>query len=298
MRDARSRPASGHDVDVAAPYGRLAAVDWGGAGDPVVLVHGGGSNAAEWATTVPHLVDGFHCISYDSAGHGRSAEAPALDFDSFLLEIDAVVDHFALDPARLTVVGSSFGGALAVWWASVRGGCRAVVGVDSAPLKAHLERWPPPGRVERTPDQWHALGWGWSGTEDEYEQRVAEAVADGGLEAQARRAHTRNADGSYQAHPSAELLAVIDRLGSRPDNPIARIDNYHHLPCPTLLLCASDGVCADNREFVDAMPERFPGVEVDWIEGPHTLNYAHPEQVAGRIRRFLERLGGFNGNQG
>ena len=68
--------------------------------------------------------------------------------------------------------------------------------------------------------------------------------ACGGLQAQASLAHTRNPDGSYQAHPSAELLAVIDRLGSRPDN------------------------------------------------------YAHPEQVAARIRRFLERLGGLNGNQG
>jgi pimeloyl-ACP methyl ester carboxylesterase len=286
------RLPEGRDVEVATPSGRLAAVDWGGSGDPLVFVHGGGSNAAEWATTVPHLVDAFHCISFDSAGHGRSPEPPSLDFDTFLVEIDAVVDHFGLDPGTLAVVGSSFGGALAVWWASVRAGCRAVVGVDSAPQKMHLEPWPPPGRVQRTPDQWRASGWGWSGTRDEYEQRVAEAVADGGLEAQARRAHTRTPEGLYEAHPSAELLAVIDRLGSRPVNPIVRVENYAHLRCPTLLLCASDGVCADNREFVDAMPERFPAVEVDWLDGPHTLNYAHPAQVAARIRRFLDGLKG------
>ena len=284
-----TRPSC-RDVEVLGPGGPVAALDWGGTGDPVLFLHGGGSNAAEWATTIPFLGDGFRCISFDSAGHGRSPEPAALGFDSFLDEIDAVVDHFGLDAAELAVVGSSFGGALAVWWASSRGRCRAVVGVDSAPMLAHLGPWPPPSRVDRTPDEWRALGWGWSGDEAGYEQRVAEAVADGVPEAMARRSHTRGGDGHYQAHPTPEFICVHGGLGSRPENPIVRADNYARLPCPALLLCATDGPAADNREFIDSMPQRFAGVQVHWLDGPHTLNYAHPELVAGHVRHFLSGL--------
>lgn len=279
------------DVDVAAPAGPIAATDWGGDGDPVLLLHGGGSNAAEWSATVPHLVDGFRCISFDSAGHGRSPEPDSPSFGAFLDEIVAVIEHFALDTHRLTLVGSSFGGALAVWWASTREACRAVVGVDSAPMKSHLEPWPHPGRVDRTPDEWRAMGWGWSGDETGYEERVRAMVADGDPEAHARRARTLVADGRYEARPTPELLSALGNLGNRAENPIVRVENYARLCCPTLLLCANDGVSADNREFIDAMPERFPGVEVRWMDGPHTLNYAHPELVAMHIRRFVAGLG-------
>ena len=275
------------EVEVAGPAGTIAAMDWGGEGDPLLLLHGGGSNAAEWASTVPHLVGGFRCISFDSAGHGRSAEPSAFGFGLLLDEIDAVVDHFGLDPERLALVGSSFGGAVAVWWAGLRHGCRALVGVDSAPARIHLEPWPHPSRVDRSPGEWREAGWGWEGDRAGYEARVAEAVADGGLEAAARRAHTLGQDGVYRSHPSAELLSVIGKLGNRPDNPIVVVENYARLRCPALLLCATDGGSADNREFVDTMPTRFPGVDVVWVQGPHTLNYEHPDLVARHIRQFL-----------
>ena len=248
------------EVDVAAPGGRIAAMDWGGAGDPMLLLHGGGSNAAEWATTVPYLVDEFRCISFDSAGHGQSPEPTSLSFESFLDEMDAVVAHFALDPAQVAVVGSSFGGAVAAWWAGTRGACRAIVGVDSAPLRIHLEPWPHPSRPDRTPEEWRALGWDWSGDATAFENHVAAIVAEGGQEATASSAHRQGADGLYRAHPTPEFLSALGRLGNRADNPMVPVDNYARLRCPTLLLCATGGPRADNREFIDSMPERFPAV--------------------------------------
>jgi pimeloyl-ACP methyl ester carboxylesterase len=74
---------------------------------------------------------------------------------------------------------------------------------------------------------------------------------------------------------------------SRPDNPLVDIENYARLRCPTLLLCATNGPsAADNREFrhhADAVP----CVDVVSVDGPHTLNYEHPELVARHIRQFL-----------
>lgn len=38
------------------------------------------------------------------------------------------------------------------------------------------------------------------------------------------------------------------------------------------------------------MPDRYPGVEVTWLDGPHTLDFSLPEVVAGHVVRFLGSL--------
>ena len=240
---------------------------------------------------MPHLLHRFRCISYDAPGHGLTPAPPTLSFESHLDEIDAVVDHFGLPRDRLALIGASFGGAVAVWYAGLRGGGRAVVGVDSAPMTEHLGLWPPPDLPDRGRDEWLALGLGGSGDQAWYDARVAELVGDGEPEAMVRRAIRWGPDGRYHAHPSADLLTALGRLGSRPDNPMVRVlETYARLERPTLLLCATRGLAASNREFVDAMPDRYPGLQVTWLDGPHTLSFSLPDVVAGHVVRFLGSL--------
>lgn len=279
------------EVTVPGPDVPIAALDWGGDGDPIVFLHGGGSNAAEWTLLVPHLLDRFRCISYDAPGHGLTPAPPTLSFESHLAEIDAVVDHFALPRDRLVLVGASYGGAIAVWYASVRGGCRAVVGVDSAPTRAHLGPWPPPDLPERRDEDWPALGWGGSGDQAWYDARVAELLAEGEPEAMVRRAIRPGHDGLYHAYPRPEFLTASYNLGREAERSMGRVvDTYARLQRPTLLLCATMGVSVDNREFIDGMPDRFPGVEVAWLDGPHILDCAVPDLVAEHLVRFLGSL--------
>ena len=54
-----------------------------------------------------------------------------------------------------------------------------------------------------------------------------------------------------------------------------------------LLICGNDGMAADNREYVDAMPDRFPMVSVTWVDGGHELDWERPELVAELTKRFL-----------
>jgi pimeloyl-ACP methyl ester carboxylesterase len=273
------------DIEVAGPSGPIGAIDWGGSGDPLLLVHGGGTNAAEWAPVVPHLGD-HRCVAFDVPGHGRSAEPETPGFDLWLPTMDAVIEHFDLPRGRLAVVGGSFGGALAVWYAGNRPGLRAVIGVDSAPWAAHVAT-PPLQREPRSAEQFRADGWGWSGDEEGYEAQVAEMIAQGYPEQCARRSHIRRPDGSYQGVPTAEFCAASHAVGSRPDNPLADPGMYARLDCPTLLLCGNDGNAADNREYVDSMPDRFPMVSVSWMDGPHDLDWDQPELVAEHITGFL-----------
>jgi hypothetical protein len=159
------------------------------------------------------------------------------------------------------------------------------------PTAVHVGLRPNPDGARHSARDYEVQGWGWSGDRAAYEARVAAWVAEGEPEPYARRAHRLGHDGRYQAVPTPDVIAALHNLGLRPDNPMVRVDNYADVSCPILLLCATDGLAADNRAFVDAMPRRFPSVAVTWVEGDHGVGRKRPELVAGHIKRFLGQLG-------
>ncbi len=67
---------------------------------------------------------------------------------------------------------------------------------------------------------------------------------------------------------------------------------YGKLDCPTLLVYGNEGTAAHNREYIDAMPDRFPMVSVTWVDGPHELDWERPGLVAEHIKNFLARQSG------
>ena len=268
---------------VNGPSGPIGAIDWGGEGDPLLLVHGGGTNAAQWAPVVPYL-DDYRCVSFDLPGHGRTPAPKTRPYFPLWLEImDAMIGHLALPRERLALVGGSFGGALAIWYAGQRPGHRAVVTIDAAPYAILADS---PLRPERrTVEEWRADGWGWTGDEAGMEASVAAMVADGCPEHCARRKHVPLADGRYQVRPTAEFCASEPD----PDNPLMEMDAamYGELGCPALLIYGNEGMAAHDREYIDAMPDRFPMVSVTWVDGPHELDWESPELMAELTRRFL-----------
>jgi pimeloyl-ACP methyl ester carboxylesterase len=276
------------EIVVNGPSGPIGAIDWGGSGDPLLLIHGGGTNAAQWAPVVPHLSN-FRCVSFDLPGHGLTPAPTTRPYYPLWREImDAVIAHFALPRERLALVGGSFGGALSVWYAGQRPGLRGVVSIDAAPFAVFGNS---PLRPEpRTAEQYRADGWGWSGDQAGYEANVAEMVADGCPEHCARRKHVLVADGRYQARPTAEDLEVLGTPD--PENPLMEKDAgmYGRLDCPALLIYGSEGLAAHDREYIDAMPERFPMVSVTWVDGPHELDWVRPQLMAELTENFLAPL--------
>ncbi len=87
----------------------------GGSGRPLVLVHGLGSRALDWANLIPQLVDGGHRVYVlDLLGYGRSAQ-PA-DGKYSIADQAAIVEGF-LDSQHLQQVdlaGWSMGGWIAM----------------------------------------------------------------------------------------------------------------------------------------------------------------------------------------
>lgn len=112
----------------------------GGAGRPLVLVHGLGSRAVDWANLIPRLIAGGHRVyAVDLLGYGRSAQPREADYS--ISQQAAMVEGF-LDSQHLQQVdlaGWSMGG-----WISMKVALqqpqrvRRLVLLDSAGLRFTL----------------------------------------------------------------------------------------------------------------------------------------------------------------
>jgi len=82
-----------------------------GAGDPVILLHGGLGNADYWANQVPELAKSHKVIVADSRGHGRSTRtADPYSYQLMASDVVALMDYLKIDKAAL--IGWSDGGII------------------------------------------------------------------------------------------------------------------------------------------------------------------------------------------
>ena len=82
-------------------------------GEPVVLVHGLGGAAVNWALLAPELARTRRVLAVDLAGHGRSDPLPAApNLSPYADRVLALADQERMLPAD--VVGHSLGGLVAV----------------------------------------------------------------------------------------------------------------------------------------------------------------------------------------
>lgn len=88
-----------------------------GSGPPVVLIHGSGPGVtayANWRLVIPALAGRFRVIAPDMAGFGFSERPEKADYgvDLWTEQVAGLLD--ALDIQQASVVGNSFGGAIAM----------------------------------------------------------------------------------------------------------------------------------------------------------------------------------------
>ena len=81
---------------------RAGAVEYhvGGAGEPVLLVHGLGGSADNWVEVLPELVERHRVLAVDLPGHaGSEPLARGATMDDFAAATAAVLDAEGLDGA-------------------------------------------------------------------------------------------------------------------------------------------------------------------------------------------------------
>lgn len=88
-----------------------------GSGSPVLLIHGSGPGVSAWANwrlTIPELAKRHRVIAPDIAGFGYTErpEGAVYDSEAWLAHLIGLLDALGLE--KVSVVGNSFGGALAL----------------------------------------------------------------------------------------------------------------------------------------------------------------------------------------
>jgi pimeloyl-ACP methyl ester carboxylesterase len=94
---------------------RIAALDWGGDGTPLLLLHPNGFCAGLFDPLARRLTGQFRPIGVDLRGHGgsdRPGRPEDLAFDLMAGDVAAVADHLGVE--RCVALGQSLGGAVAV----------------------------------------------------------------------------------------------------------------------------------------------------------------------------------------
>jgi pimeloyl-ACP methyl ester carboxylesterase len=121
MTDVAIRPEIGKTVTangIATNY-----LETGAAGDsmPVVFVHGSGPGVtayANWRLTMPAVAQHFHCYAPDMVGFGYTDRPAGVEYgvQTWADQVLGFIDALGLDTVSL--VGNSFGGAIALRLAS------------------------------------------------------------------------------------------------------------------------------------------------------------------------------------
>jgi pimeloyl-ACP methyl ester carboxylesterase len=119
--DARERLLAGLPVTERRLQltGISTAVLEGGAGPPVVLLHGPSGYAAHWMGVIPGLVASHRVIAPDLPGHGASEVDWPLDTARVLAWLGALIEQTCMSPPAL--IGQLLGGAIAARFAIDRG---------------------------------------------------------------------------------------------------------------------------------------------------------------------------------
>jgi pimeloyl-ACP methyl ester carboxylesterase len=90
-------------------------LDWGGDGEPVVLLHPNGFCAGLFEPIVQRLGGGVRAVAIDLRGHGGTSAPPSGDgdgyaFDRMAADVVAVIEHLGL--GSVLILGQSLGGGV------------------------------------------------------------------------------------------------------------------------------------------------------------------------------------------
>src|SRR5438876_5033727 len=94
-------------------------VESGGAGTPVLFIHGGTASAREWRPVLPLLAEHAECVAPDRLGCGES-DRSARGYDRATITDGLFALADALGWEKFAVVGQSFGGFWALSMAFAR----------------------------------------------------------------------------------------------------------------------------------------------------------------------------------
>lgn len=246
-----------------------------GAGEPLLLISGQGSDHTGWDAVRADFADRYRVIVYDHRGTGQSDKPaePPYTIHGFARDAVAVLDHLHIPRAH--AYGISMGGRICQWL-GIEHAARVgslVLGCTT-PGNAHGVRRPAEvdeKMANRPADPQAAtaalldtlVSPAWSAAHPEFAERIAQRRAT--VPAYAQKLHYRASEG----HDSWDLLPTIE--------------------VPTLVIHGDeDPVNVTANAYL--LAERIPGAELSIIKSGRHLYFVEFRSEASRIvRDFLRR---------
>lgn len=260
-------PVTGRDV-------RLEALDFGGVGPGVLLLHGLAGTAREWEDTAAWLTATHRVVALDQRGHGRSERRPR-DVTAAAFVADALEAVESLGLARAILVGQSLGGLIAFLAASERPDLvSALVVVEATPdreepevaeqIAGYFDSWPLP-----------------------FPSREAAVTFFGGPSPRAE-AWARNLAATPSGlQPAFDADVLVAAIGDA----LARDywDEWRALAVPTLLIRGEEGELSPATAA--AMADAVPAAQLVSIPGAgHDVHLDAPDAWRRALESFLAGL--------
>jgi pimeloyl-ACP methyl ester carboxylesterase len=107
-RDTWSDPSPHESGFVTVNGVRLNYLDWGGSGEPLVLIHGAGANPHCYDDLAPAFTDSFRVVAYARRGHDQSDMKEPYDTATLTEDLHGFMDALGIVKAHLA--GWSLGG--------------------------------------------------------------------------------------------------------------------------------------------------------------------------------------------
>lgn len=255
-----------------------------GAGPGVVCLHSNASSSGQWRALMDLLAPRFHVLAADSYGAGKSP--PWSEDRPIALRDEAALLEPVFDRAgeRFSIVGHSYGGAVALIAALDRPERVRAIALYEPTLFALVQQQSPrPNDVD--------------GICNAVDESVA-ALRRGDPVAAARCfIDFWMQDGEFDVMPERNRAAIVEAIRNvarwrealmgEPTQGAA----FRSLGVPTLLLTGNRSPLS-SRAVARKLAALLPSVEVVELEGlGHMAPVTHPELVNARIAAFLERHG-------
>lgn len=261
------------DIDIA--------VDDGGAGEPVVLIHGLACGKRMWFQQLRALRRRFRVIAYDQRGHGETsapAEAKAYSPEQLVRDLSGVLD--ALGIARAAIVGFSLGGGPALGLAA------------SAPQRVSRLILADVGAGADTmwKSQWLAQRWSGLIDRGDIDELVCDMLRSEFFKRYAGRNRRRRdyMAGLIRATPMVGLRYVLTEILAKRKSLFRMTTALRALKVPTLILVGrQDHVC---RVPAHLLADNIPEARLEWIEDAgHMAPLENPAAFNARVAAFLPR---------
>jgi pimeloyl-ACP methyl ester carboxylesterase len=249
-----------------------------GRGEPVILLHSSGSSGAQWHVLAERLCERYRVIAPDLYGYGGTAHWPGQR--RFHLECEAEIVLALLGRVNQAVhlVGHSYGGAVALHVAGLRGELlRSLTLIE--PAAFHLLRGMDAAALAEI---------------EEVAQTVARAVACGEYVAGFERFvdyWTSPAAApeipAYKRYAMAARLPKIALEFHATLNEPTRLEHFRSVTVPTLLLYGT-GSPSPTRRICDLLAHVLPRARLKPIGGAgHMAPVTHRSQVNATISAHL-----------